>query len=688
MLNNLTERTEETKMLKNIEKMKEIFRQEEMRTFLDRIMKEYSAIGDHKIYGGKNCGSDAENEGSRYIAKELENIGLERVELVPVRTDRFQFNDGSIKIAGAENIPPISLYSNNSPGTPEEGITARLVDLGMGDRAAFEANDIKGRIVLIGSGMGELLTYQVLEAYNRGALAVIYYTVQQIVSEDDIRAFALVWSRIPTVSVSQKSAELLIEQLSKNPEMEITLYTDVDYRPDEGTTLEVLGEIKGKTDEKIIYTGHLDHYFRCLQDNISSVATLLGIAKAMTDTGYKPERTIQFIFSGSHELGNAEAFPPDFRGIDGILTKNAEEIDGKVYANINFEYTAMSQKVLKPISGYELSSAYGEFTGIMPQEAAGFDEVAKEVNPDLYMLGTWTDSAVFMRKGIPYIMNDAISEQMYQGESPYMGRDHSTADNWEAYSLEALATNTFWYGALGVFLDSQPLMKLDMSARAKAMALTEEEEQTFAVCGCDTAELKSALAELEEKGAALYSKLTAYNSDPERKELDTEAFNAKLLKAVKNVTDSTEFMASTTFGCFMTGHKLCSSKAGALMGAAEMFRNGQFSDACQQILPFVDLAGISFMFNPELAEEIKNKIESTTQNSWADGKYLSRYTLSDAAEATFAEMGKEAPDYSRAADMLESYAQKEMKFAEGVIKGEVAGIKGALKLIDELIEMI
>lgn len=670
-------------MLKNIEKMTEVFQKEEMRAFLDRIMHEYSAIGDHEIYGGKSCGSDAENEGSRYIANELEKMGMEKVELIPVKTDRFQFNDGTITIEGNSDVV-IKPYANNSPGTPAEGITAELVDLGIGDRTAFGSNDIKDKIVLISSGMGELLTYQVMEAYNKGALAVIYYTSQMIVSEEDVRAFALVWSRIPALSVSQKDAALLAGALEKNPGLRITVQADVDYRPNEGTTLEVCGQIKGKTDEKIIFTGHLDHYFRCLQDNISSVATLLGIAKGMLDIGYQPERTIMFMFNGSHELGNAEAFPPDFRGIDGLLNEKAADIEGKTYVNINFEYTAMKEKALNPISGYEMAAVYEEFVKTMPQELAGFETVAQNVNHELYMLGTWTDSAIFMRRGIPYIINDAISEQMYQGDSPYMGRDHSTADNWDAYSLDALVSNTMWYGSLGIYLDEQPLMKLDMSARAKALALTDEDKQAFSTSACNVEGLEKAIAELDEKGAALYDKITAYNNGAESVPEWAGDFNRKLLEAVKIVIDATEYMASTTFGCFMAGHKLCSSKIGGLMGAAHMFREGQVMEACQQILPFIDLAGISFMFSAQLAEEVKEKIERTVPDAWADGKYLSRYTLSEAADLTFAEMMKEVSDFSKAAESFEAVAFEESQMAVKVIDDEITGINKAIEIIDSL----
>ena len=53
--------------------------------------KQYSMIGDHKLYGGKHAGSQAEHEGSRIIAEELIKIGLQNVEQIPVESCKFTF---------------------------------------------------------------------------------------------------------------------------------------------------------------------------------------------------------------------------------------------------------------------------------------------------------------------------------------------------------------------------------------------------------------------------------------------------------------------------------------------------------------------------------------------------------------------------------------------------------------------
>ena len=45
------------------------------------FVRDYSAIGDSLIYGGKHGGSDAEHAGAEYIAQQLRSIGVEKVEI-------------------------------------------------------------------------------------------------------------------------------------------------------------------------------------------------------------------------------------------------------------------------------------------------------------------------------------------------------------------------------------------------------------------------------------------------------------------------------------------------------------------------------------------------------------------------------------------------------------------------------
>ena len=236
-----------------------------MKQYLERIMKEYSEIGDSARYGGKHCGSDAEQKGAEYIYRELKKLGLDSVEMIPVETSRYQFNDAGLT-AGDLTIYP---YGCISPGTPEEGITAEIVSAGVGRRKDYEDIDVSGKIVLIETkeefeGGSLLPAYQMMEAQIHGAAAVVLFHSEDLLNEDTINASVCSSIlEIPVVSVSRRDAQALLQVIPVSANLKVD--AEADYSG--GRSYEVIGEIRGETEERILYTGHIDHFFRCLQDN-------------------------------------------------------------------------------------------------------------------------------------------------------------------------------------------------------------------------------------------------------------------------------------------------------------------------------------------------------------------------------------------------------------------------------------
>ena len=86
------------------------------------------------------------------------------------------------------------------------------------------------------------------------------------------------------LSVSCKDAMAIKEYSEKDSSNKVTLTVDAEYLPEGGTSYDVIGEIRGRTEERIVYSAHLDHFFRGIQDNVSSVAAILGIAKWLKES--------------------------------------------------------------------------------------------------------------------------------------------------------------------------------------------------------------------------------------------------------------------------------------------------------------------------------------------------------------------------------------------------------------------
>lgn len=82
------------------------------------------------VLGFRTSGSDAEHRAADFIAKQMESIGLQNVEKIPVTVDKWQYNDASLTIEGTDiDLMPVSYMVN---GTDENGITAEIVDCGTG----------------------------------------------------------------------------------------------------------------------------------------------------------------------------------------------------------------------------------------------------------------------------------------------------------------------------------------------------------------------------------------------------------------------------------------------------------------------------------------------------------------------------------------------------------------------------
>ena len=429
------------------------------------FVKRYAEIGDSKLYGGKHCGSSAEQAGAIEIEKQLKKLGLSNVKRVPVDTGYYQFNDATLKLINSDiEIKP---YGYVSPGTEECGIEAEIVDVNKATKSDFKNRDVKGKIVLfaaMGSLDGGNLAGQMEEALLNEVAAMIIYAVEDVLDDETIRVQPPnIISTVPIVGICRKDAQI-IKEMSSNNSCIGNLWVDAQFSPAGGTTYNVIGEIPGKlSEEKIIYTAHLDHYFRCLQDNISTCATLLGTAKAMIDSGYQPNRSIVFLFHGSHETGLMDSRYPYIYGSYKMAKLYESEFREKAIANLNFEYTALSQHCLQGLAYLCCNNIYKNYFPYSPELVGGFKIKNNSSPQSEYYIMSWADNISYLNIGVPSYLNDAITEQLYTGTSLYVGRDHSNKDNWEVFDEKTLEDVARFYGGLAIYIDALPFIDLDFT---------------------------------------------------------------------------------------------------------------------------------------------------------------------------------------------------------------------------------
>ena len=499
--------------------------------------------------GFRTAGSDAEHAAAGYIAQQMEAIGLE-VEQVPVTVDRWQFNDASLTLAGTDiDIMPASYATN---GTDGDGISAPIVDVGDGTAAAYEGKDVEGKIVLAGVDQwNEAWIDQYMhEADLHGAAAIVTYDTggyatysDEMINMQDVCADDV----MPCVSISASQYRQLAEAIEAGNDM-ATLIVDNEMQEKQGTSYNVVGRLKGRSDDQqIIVSGHYDVYFNGFQDDSCAVGLVLAMAKGMVDSGYQPENDILFIAHGAEEWGASGTQFDWTTGAWEMINTAHPEWAGKTIAMINFElpafYDGMSQGQISCVPEFAaLTKSFVEESGLLaePIDAVYPDGISSE-SVDT---NTMEDGVSYRASGVPYFVNIPGTQE---GEDGWIQqRYHTAADDKDTYSAAVMQTNLNTFGALAIYLDQTPALKLDLRAacddlqEALDTTLAEDAAQPYLAA---LEELRSAVQTHQETIDAVnreYQDALAEGADQQT--LDEirargRALNSKTLEAFRFVQD-------------------------------------------------------------------------------------------------------------------------------------------------------
>ena len=535
------------------------------------------------------------------------------------------------------------------------------------------------------------LIAQMEECIISGAAAVLIYAAEDILNEDTIRVQTpMNVSPIPIVGISMRHAKYL-KGLLEQGEVTVNLTVDCDYTPGEGTTYNVVGEIPGScSDEKIVYTAHLDHFFRCLQDNMASCAALLGIAEAIIKSGYKPKRSIIFAFNGSHECGMINSKYPYITGSYGVVKAKEAEWKNKVIADINFEYAALKLEELKAVTSIGNETNLCSYLEYAPELTGGFDRVVEGTGSELYNGLSWCDGISYCTAGIPVYTNDILSEQL-EGKSEYIGRDHSNHDNWESYSTDTLRDSIRYYGGFGIYLDSLPYIEMDFAKQSQRMR-AESEFDSLDEEGIKTAKMRATLKELEAVSGKLLEALRKSNeryltgdtSKPQKIYEEALKINEKVLALFDCFQQKIDGIAPSDFLVSRSGKYLMN--IGLFGEAEEALKAGDTAKALEQLLQ-VDMAGISYYFSRQTAERMCRQIngkEFAHTRTWASGKELKCSSHYELMSGLKTKIDGGATDFDEEIKLIGKAAKKEMIPFIIELKKEFRVIKKAIKKIEKL----
>ncbi len=659
------------------------------------FVRDYAAIGDSERYGGKHGGSDAEHAGAEMIAARLREIGVPQVEIVETPASRYQFNDASLTVVStakasgqAREIRP---YGYRSPGTSTEGITAELLDVGTATKDEYAELSSKGitvkdKIVLF-EGMGTLeafnLSGQIDESVLNGVAAILIYMTADILNGETIRVQTpLNTLGIPVVGISKADADELKSHLGAGP-VTVNLQVDADYTPDEGFTKNVVGTIPGDSDEIIIFTAHLDHFFRCLQDNMASCAACLGIADAVIRSGYRPKRTLVFAFHGSHECGMIDSKYPYITGSYYLVQHKLNEWKNRVIADINFEYAALPLRTLRAGASLGADGNLTKYVAFAPELTGGFEVKGKEpLAYDEYGMFSWVDCISYYVEGAPVYTNDVLTEQL-EGNSPYCGRDHSNHDDWGSYSEDALRDSINYYGGFGIYLDQQPYVRIDFSRQADRL-YAESEFGELDKEGLPTKGYRRKLDALAKAGKTLTARIDEANYAADVDLAKAAAFNSEMLALNDWFQKKLDMIAPSDFIVTASGRSLYN--VSNLSDAAELLKKGDpdsVKEATDKLFE-VDLASTSYYFSQAVVDRMRDQVCAVafaSRRTWARGRELPCETFYDIMS-----------NLKRKQDAGESNFKQEIKLINKEVRREtkrfLEELKSEMKVVVEGTERI
>ena len=370
--------------------------------YVHAITKELSLMGNDKSeYGFRVSGSSGEWNVSRRIEAEMKKIGLEDVTVEKFPVHSWEIKGGNLIV---ENVKmPMSSYCG-IVGTPKEGISAEIVDVGKGTLDDYIGKDVKDKIVLCTFDILEdfWISLPVYQAESMGAKACIISYAGDFYGtrEDAINSFdSQCKYGFPVGNISRKNAAKLREMLAKGPvHGKMALNIDVDFN---GSSSNVIGYIPGEDPDKMILLGgHMDGYFHSYQDDLLGVGIILDIARTVIESGYKPRHTLVFIAHGSEEYGVTESRYDWCIGSWHNINNIHPEWAGKMIAFFNIDAIRPGTPVYNIASTPEYHGYFEEFMETM--------NVPKNSWPGgcalLGLNGPWSDDFNYAIKGVPGII--------------------------------------------------------------------------------------------------------------------------------------------------------------------------------------------------------------------------------------------------------------------------------------------
>jgi carboxypeptidase Q len=317
--------------------------------------------------GGRVSGTPAGREARGFAERLLNGYGLSDVHQEQFEIQGWERGSFLCEAISPRRICMHAVALANTRSTPGGGVEVPVIDAGHGYPEELEGlgERLNGSFALVTAGSlpGKRWMHRsevTALVAGGGAAGLLYQTTRP----GNLPMTGMCWenglSPIPAAGISFEDGERIRRMISAGDEVRVRL--EMTNLTDPATSANVIGEIRGVTNELVIVGAHLDSWDlgQGAVDNGTGTVAVLEAARALSALGVRPEATIRFVLFMGEELGlaGARAYAEAHDGelsrcraminCDMTGTPLGVRLMGHEYANPFFE------ELLGSLEGFEL----------------------------------------------------------------------------------------------------------------------------------------------------------------------------------------------------------------------------------------------------------------------------------------------------------------------------------------------
>jgi Zn-dependent M28 family amino/carboxypeptidase len=379
--------------------------------------------------GNRMAGSPGERAALEATRDALADVGAREPRIEKFDVQGWRRGSSDLRLSDGASVRGADRDCIALPRSPDAAAEGELVDLGHGVPEDFEAADVEGAVVVVGSDSPDAYDRFVhrrekyYAAVEAGAAAFVFrnHVEGALPPTGSVGRADEPIGPIPAVGVSRELGGRLARRYAADGDAADGSGESVEVAVDCGTgeaeSGNVHAELGPDTDERVIVSAHADAHdiAEGAMDNGAGTATVVEVARALAAREDDLDTRVEFVVYGAEEVGLVGS------------TREADRSDlDAVRAVVNVDSN---------VAGRTLSVAHHSFDGLADAAEAVEERFDHPVRTDGELV-PHSDHWPFVQHGVPGYMISAETEGRGRG----WGHTHAdTLDKLEARTLREQA---------------------------------------------------------------------------------------------------------------------------------------------------------------------------------------------------------------------------------------------------------